>query len=381
MPKVEDYIKGLFKSEKNRANCVGVAHSIGSQNNQRIHHLINDSPWDYKKVLQHQAVDVSVFFTHHPLLKEKETALLVDEVGFRKKGRHSVCSSRQYLGCIGKHDVGQVAVAVALSAGKHYCPIDIELFMPKSWEEDTERRGKTKIPDEIMHRTKPQMAWEMIQRLTAQGVDYDYVNFDALYGSNPELLHKMDKEGMPFLGDTRSDLTVFFKEPQYYIPENNKGKSGPKYRYSRTDEPTLSLRDYKGSLTKDDFHEIAVRESTKGELIARFHQKEVWLSVDKHNRESIKLTLLIRIDKDGTVRYSFSSSHDLNIEQLARRQAQRVFVEKVFEEGKNQIGMGDYQVRSWHGFHRHMTLSFMAFYYIFFQKLNFEQKNNMENIL
>ncbi|MDH5400158.1 MAG: hypothetical protein OEX02_18545, partial [Cyclobacteriaceae bacterium] len=121
---------------------------------------------------------------------------------------------------------------------------------------------------------------------------------------------------------------------QFYFPEKQTNM-GRKHKHPKTDEQTISLKDYQNQLSRDDFSKLSVRQSTKGQVIARFHKKDIWVGVDKYNRTIIRLTLLIRIDKDGTVKYSFSNTNDLSIEQLAKRQAQRVFVERVFEEGKN----------------------------------------------
>lgn len=92
----------------------------------------------FKKILDH-CINL--------LRKQKDKIyLLVDEVGFRKKGKHSACVGHQYIGSIGKNDNGQVAVAVGLSAGNFYCPVEMELFMPGDWGADEQRRSKAGIP-------------------------------------------------------------------------------------------------------------------------------------------------------------------------------------------------------------------------------------------
>ncbi|MCH7409819.1 transposase, partial [Belliella sp. DSM 111904] len=93
------YIRGLFKSEKNRANCSSIADSLGELDHQSLNHLLSNSPWDYTQVLHEISQSTSSL-----LSGSGETALLIDEVGFRKKGRHSACVGRQYLGCLGKQD-------------------------------------------------------------------------------------------------------------------------------------------------------------------------------------------------------------------------------------------------------------------------------------
>jgi len=89
----------------------------------------------------------------------------------------------------------------------------------------------------------------------------------------------------------------------------------------------------------------------------------------------MELKLLIRKDEDGKIKYSLSNMMEDRLDQLAVKQGERVFVEKIFEEGKNQVGMGDYQVRKWSGYHKHMAICFIGLYYIFEQKMILKKKN------
>ncbi len=367
--KALSYIRGLFKSEKNRVNCTSISDSLGEFDHQSINHLLTESPWSYTEVLEELSIKTRELFK-----EEQEVALLVDEVGFRKKGRHSACVGRQYLGCIGKHDNGQVAVVAGLSHGKHYCPVDVALFMPESWQDDHQRKKKAKIPDHIHHRTKPQMALQMIRALKQRGVSFDYLGFDALYGSSFELIESLNNEDLPFIGDVRDNVLIYLDEPVFSIPEKPKDKPGRKHKLPVADQPTCSLRQYRDTLIlEDDFEQITFREGTKQKIRAHFHQKQVWICTDKQKGTLLKLQLIIRKNPDGEVKYSFCNMHQDSLPQIAARQGQRVFVERIFEEGKNQIGMGDYQVRSWDGFHKHMTLCFLAFYYVALQKVRYEE--------
>ena len=141
--------------------------ALGSLGHQSINHLLSDSPWEHQDVLTDLCIKTSEMLSD----TGQEVGLLIDEVGFRKKGRHSACVGRQYLGCIGKHDNGQVAVVAGLSSGKYYCPIDVELFMPKCWEDDYARRKKAKIPESVQHLSKPDMARAMITSLRKKAIN------------------------------------------------------------------------------------------------------------------------------------------------------------------------------------------------------------------
>ena len=281
----------------------------------------------------------------------KPVGLLIDEIGFRKKGNMSACVTRQYLGCVGKVDNGQVAVAAGLCQGSVFTPIDMRLFMPKEWEEDMVRRRKCNIPQHEKHFSKPAMAQKMIEDAISKGIDFDFVNFDALYGNTVSLLGFLDSKGIDFIGDIRSNLIIHFE-------------------YDK--EESCSVSQYFNYLSDQDFEHINIRQSTKGELKAYFHYAKVQVLADG---KWLDLILLIRKDTDGKVKFSLSNMHDDQIIELAEKQGQRIFVEQMFKEGKNQIGMADYQIRGWNGFHNHMALSMLAMLLI--AKIKMEHKDEI----
>jgi len=370
--KALSYVRGLYKSEKNRANCTSISDTLGELDHQSLNHLLSESPWDYQQVLNSLSKSVSDLFEAND--KGEEVALLFDEVGFRKKGDFSACVSRQYLGCLGKQDNGQVAVVAGLSSATHYCPISGRLFMPDSWDQDHVRRKKCKIPDHISHESKPTMVFEMLKNIQENEVKFDYIAFDALYGSSYQLLKSIDQQDLEFIGDVSKRMKIFTSEPIFSLPKKKEGQKGGDSKGYQVDQEDLSLDDYQKQLSEDHYQEITFRDGTKKKISAQFHQKEVWITTSKAKGESMRLQLIIRKDDDGTTKYSFSNAHQCPIEQLARRQGQRVFIERIFEEGKNQLGLGDYQVRSWQGFHKHLTLSFLAFYYVAEQKIKYEKE-------
>lgn len=342
--------------------------ALGSLGHQSINHLLSDSPWEHQDVLTDLSIKTSDMLSD----TGQEVGLLIDEVGFRKKGRHSACVGRQYLGCIGKHDNGQVAVVAGLSSGKYYCPIDVELFMPECWEDDHARRKKAKIPESVQHLSKPDMARAMITSLRKKAVRFDYVAFDALYGNSFDLLSALNTENILFVGDVRDNVKISLEPITYSLPAKPPHSKGRKFKHKRVDQNLTSVSQYCRQLGLEDFKQLHFRDGTKQKISAYFHQKQVYLPVGK--QQTLHLQLIIRKDLDGTIKYSLTNMKQESLLTIAKRQGQRVFVEKIFEEGKNQIGMGDYQVRSWAAFHRHMTLCFLAFYYMTYQKIAYQSE-------
>ena len=135
--------------------------------------------------------------------------------------------------------------------------------MPKSWEDDHQRRKKAGIPDHFRHWNNPEMALEMILCLLSRGYSFDYVGFDALYGSTSLLINALDNEGIPFIEDVRDNIGVYLSEPGIAVHLVGKGKLGRKHKQPKADMPTISLREYKETLQAGDFTEIAFRDGTK----------------------------------------------------------------------------------------------------------------------
>lgn len=341
-----------------------MGHSLEECQGQSLHHMLTDSPWEhgdlFKKIRQRCI----------RLLRQQKDKIyiLVDEVGFRKKGKHSACVGNQYIGSIGKNDNGQVAVTGALSAGDFYCPVDMELFMPEDWQEDNARREKAGIPQWKKHESKTVMALRMIKRLfKSLAQDVECVVFDALYGNCIDFIVHLKSKQIPFVGDIRENLTVFLNKPVWTMPKySGRGRRSLKEKPSRT---PIQVRDYTHSLKKRDYQLLTIRNGTKGKLKARYHLRKVWI-LHEPTKTFVEMHLLIRKDIDGRTKYALGDFPGrTNIKRMAKAQAQRVFVERIFEEGKNIAGMADYQVRSWNGFHRHAALSSLALLFIMEQKL------------
>ncbi|MCH2177096.1 MAG: IS701 family transposase, partial [Lentisphaeria bacterium] len=314
-----DYLNSLFKLEKKKATCQQMADQVSEHSNQSLSRFINSNGWNFESIFDHLSKSTSELLEgYSPSLSNEslclnKTALLIDEVGFRKKGSMSVGVGRQYLGCLGKPDNGQVVVAAGLSKGKLFTPIDMRLFMPQKWESDTDRREKCHVPSHWRYYSKPAMAKQMINDAVQKGIKFDYVNFDALYGMCFDLLFHLNRMNIDFIGDIRSDCKLYFDHSEQ--------------EFSRVDQFVSSLD------PKKDFLKLRVRDSSKGHVTAEFY----WCDVQKKCPESGKMIdfkLLVRKDKDGKMKYSLTNIQSDKIEELAQRQAQRIFIEQIFREAK-----------------------------------------------
>lgn len=319
---------------------------LSALSNQALNRFISSNHWSYRDLFHQLSKHSSqIINDHNPSLSKNEhltlnqTALNIDEVGIPKKGKMSVGIAKQYLGCLGKTDNGQVMVAAGLSKGKLFSPIDIRLFMSKAWQSDKKRREKCEVPKDWEHKSKPLIAKEMILEAHAnKDISFDYVNFDALYGSSYDLLSDLNNAGIKFIGDIRSNSKLYF---DHNIREHSKAAY------------------YISCLEEEDFLKVRIRQSSKGHLVAYFHTCDVQILCPK-TQKLIDLKLIVRKDPDGKTKYSITNIMLDSIEDLAQKQGQRIFVEQMFRESKNLVGLGDYQGRSWTGLHNHLALCCLA---------------------
>lgn len=115
-------------------------------------------------------------------LADPDGVLVVDKTEFLKKGTHSVGVGRQYLGTAGRIENCQIGVFVAYASRSGHSLIDRQLYLPKNWAKDPERRNKAQVPEDIEFATKPALACEMIARLLDEGTPCAFVLADSVYG-------------------------------------------------------------------------------------------------------------------------------------------------------------------------------------------------------
>jgi SRSO17 transposase len=349
------YLCGLIQSE--RGNMERMEESVADTDYNALQQFISDSPWSARTVFNRVAVEASTL-----LGGTGETALIIDESGFAKKGRSSVGVSRQWNGRLGKVDNSQVAVFGALSAGERVVPIDVELFLPKEWTDDPERCVTAGVPEEAReHRSKAELAWEIVQRQRELGVCFDYVCGDGLYGNSPAFCRKLDDSSEVFLMHVHSDQHVYFDDPQPVVPPRRSSRGRTPSRLEAQCDP-IRVDALKKRLKPADWEHVVVRETTAGPLEVDIHRRQVWVW-DGEEKEARSWQLVIRRDRTaaGDIKYCLTNAKtEKPTVSVARMEAQRFWIERAFEGGKSEVSMAYYQVRNWTAWHHHMALVIMA---------------------
>lgn len=370
------YIQGLLSLEKGKANMERMEEEIPDSEYRAYQHFITHSKWDYKGILFKVFKDTSQVMEAIKMKSKKPTGLIIDESAHLKKGIKSVAVGRQYAGVVGKVDNCQVGVYASLVNDHRAGLVNERLFIPKNWVNGKASCKLAGIPEEyIKFKTKPQLAMEMIDEMVNEGVEFDWVGGDGLYGHNRALRTGLDARGLLFILDIHKDETVFIERPRFIIPPKSKKRGRPSKK-SKPDKTPLRVDKYVKQLDANDWKiENKIRKTHKGWKRLSVHLKKVWVCEGESN-EVKERTLIITQTMDGKqeTKYSLSNGKidDYSHHEFAYLQSQRYWVERTFDDAKNEIGMSDYQIRKWLGWHHHHALVFMAGLYLLKQKIEHE---------
>jgi SRSO17 transposase len=190
------------------------------------------------------------------------------------------------------------------------------------------------------------------------------VGGDAIYGNSPHLCKALKTRGKAFVLDVGEELQVCLNEPHPYLPKWS-GK-GHKPSHMVIAEKALALKEVIKQISSQEWKSIEYRQGSKGRLVREAVLKKVWLW-KKGSAESEEVGLLISQKLDESeVKYSlcYEPEKEMVLETALWRQMQRYWVERGFQEIKEQIGLAQYQVRGWQAWHHHIALTMMALHFI-----------------
>ncbi len=338
-----------------------MAETLHGTDEQALQHFLANSTWSYRDVMDQVAHDTSAV-----LQGKRGTCLLVDESAMAKKGLHSAGVGRQYNGRLGKVDNCQVGVFTALSRGNDTTLIDGELFLPEEWIKDNKRCAKAKIPKEKReYRTKLQIALEQIWRAKQAGIYFEWVGADSLYGRDYGFAKTINRWHKTFVLDVPENYWIYEKDPAPSVPDDP-ATGRKRKRYVSTEKP-VKLKAWLANQDTKDWKTRTIRKGTKGLIKGKVLHKQVWIW-DGKSAEAYHWHLICRTNLEGKeLKMSISNAAaSISTRRLVYMQSQRHFVERAFQDAKTEVGMAQYQTRSWEAWHRHMALVMMSM--LFFLK-------------
>lgn len=349
------FIRGLFVAE--RSNLQQISESIDDAGHQNLQYLVSEAKWDHQAVQRKIAQGADALLGGHD-----DSVLIIDESGFTKKGECSVGVRRQWNGRLGKVDNCQVGVFAALSHGIGVALIDARLYLPKEWTESKRRCDKAHIPTDCREfKTKSQIALEMIRNARAQGLRFAFVGGDAGYGREPAFLRAVEDLGEKFMVDVHSNQRIFLDNPSPEIA-TRKGTSGRIPKALVSTRKSVRVDTWMKKQPKSAWQSLQVRHATTGPITVDAIYRQVWLWNGTEEKPRRWTLLIVRNPTDhDDLHYALTNAaEDTKLLNLVQIERQRFWIEHALGDAKSEIGMAQYEVRSWIGWHRHMTLCMMA---------------------
>jgi SRSO17 transposase len=329
----EDYLRGLV-ADVERKNGWQLAEYAGYAHPRGIQRVLDRYAWDADAVRD----DLRTYVVAE--LGEPRGILVVDETGFPKQGTHSVGVARQYCGTLGKIANCQIGVFLGYASSKGHVGLDRALFVPEGWTRDPDRCRGVGIPDGLPYRTKPQLALEMVERALDAGVPAAWVVGDEVYGSDGKLRRALEERGQAYVLAVRS---------------NEATTTWPPYG------PPAQLRviDLAGGVPAEGWQPLSCGEGAQGPRVYD------WAIVPLRPalRDGWVHCLLVRrhpVQADEIAYYLVYAPTNTPLAEIVRAAGARWTIDDVFKLAKGQVGLDHYEVRSWHGWYRHITLALLA---------------------
>ncbi|WP_223214333.1 MULTISPECIES: IS701 family transposase [Xanthomonas] len=333
---------------------------------QALHHFVAKSDWSDAAVLER----VRQYVSSHMDLKG-EVYWIVDDTGFRKKGKHSVGVTRQYCGEIGKQDNCQVAVSVSLATPAASVPMAFGLYLPEAWAADAAKREKAGVPEEIAFATKPEIALAQMQAACAAGVVRGTVLADAAYGSNTAWRDALTALELTYAVGIVSSVKVWPPGQTPEPPAPWKGQGRPAIRHRRTaDRQPQSVEALAQSLPRRAFRTVSWREGSNAPLSGRFAALRVRAAQGDRLRQEEWLLIEWPENEDKPTRYFLSNLPASTLRKdLVNTVKARWRVERDYQDLKQEFGLDHYEGRGWRGFHHHATLCIAAYGFLVAERL------------
>ena len=322
------YVRGLL-GDAERKNGWHLAEALGDPTPGGVQHLLARADWDADAVRD----DLLGYVTEH--LGHPDGVLIVDDAGFLKKGTKSCGVARQYTGTAGRIENAQVGVFLGYVTAKGRALLDRALYLPKEWAGDAGRRAEAGVPAAAGFATKLVLARRMVERAVDAGVPARWVTADAVYGPDYHFRIALEAVGLGYVVGVRTDFAVVAGWRQ------------------------VRAKALLAEVPADGWHRRSCGAGAKGPRVYDW----ALLRTDCPEPESYARWLLIRrsvSDPSEVAYFACGGPPGTTLPELVRVAGTRWAIEECFELAKGDCGLDEYEVRSWVGWHRHVTLSLWA---------------------
>jgi SRSO17 transposase len=321
------YLRGLLAPVE-RKNGWQLAEAVGDRTPDGVQDFLSRVHWDADAVRD----DLHAYVVQH--LGDPDGVLILDETGFLKKGTKSAGVQRQYSGTAGRIENCQIGVFLGYASRHGQVLIDRALYLPADWAKDDGRRREARIPTDIAFATKPKLGLAMLERARQAGIAFAWISGDSVYGADHRIRRWAERHRRGYV------LAVTSKQYLGQRPVTSWIKGLPRKAWQR----------------------LSAGDGAKG---PRLYD---WVYIPHSGAApGFQCGLLVRRSIADPTELTFYLTHapkDTSLARLVQIAGLRWPIESLFEQGKGEVGLDQYEVRSWVGWHRHITLSMFALAYL-----------------
>jgi SRSO17 transposase len=348
-----DYRRGLLVQGEERRNAENVSEAV-AVSARSLQRVLTEARWDDPAVTAHLQEYLS------PRLNHPLAVWAVDESGFPKQGKKSVGVSRQYCGAVGKVANCQIGVFLAHVGPRGRALVDKRLWLPQEWTSDPARCEAAGVPEEARaYQSKAELALSLRRRAKALGpLGADWVTGDDAYGASPEFRDGVAAEGLLFMLEVQRNTPVWPIATAWETPPYSGRGRRPQPHPAPGQRREASER--AAALAMDAWQEVAVGEGAQGPRVYRFAAERVRDSRDGRPGEVVWLVHRENLDGSEPRTYFSNAPETTPLSELSRVAAARWPIETELETNQSDIGLDEYEVRSWHGWNHHITLCLLA---------------------
>ena len=299
-------------------------------------------------------------------LGEPDGVLTLDGSDFHKQGHESVGVKRQYCGELGKRANCQAGVFVGYSSSGGYALLDRRLYLPREWVEDAayaQRRAKCGIPSAITFKTKTELGLDMLTALhDAKTLRCQWLMCDEGFGRDGPFLDRVAALDLWYFAEVPHETRVWRERPAVSLPAPSAtGRKPTKERAATPPETVLSIAN---QLRPEQWTRRTIKEGSQGPLVADFAVLRVVTLRDALPGSAVWLVMRRSVSTGELKTYLSNAPSDVPVDTLVWATGMRWPIEACFEDGKQYVGLGDYEIRSWRGWHHHMTLCILAHFFL-----------------
>jgi SRSO17 transposase len=321
------YLRGLLAPVE-RKNGWQLAEAAGDATPDGVQDFLSRVRWDADAVRD----DLQAYVVEQ--LGDPGAVLVLDETGFLKKGTKSAGVQRQYSGTAGRIENSQVGVFLGYASRHGRALIDRALYLPEKWAEDADRRRQARIPEAVEFTTKPKLALVMLERARTAGVPFAWITGDSVYGADHTIRRWAERHRRGYVLAVTSGQRLGLRPVTTWIE----------------------------GLPESAWQRLSAGEGSKG---PRLYD---WACVPyRGGAEGFRCALLVRrsIAKPKELTFHLTQAPEgTTLAALVRVAGTRWAIESLFEQAKGEVGLDQYEVRSWVGWHRHATLAMLALAYL-----------------